>query len=181
MTVIPENPILDVLHSRCSIRKFQPGPVAKETLETLVRAGMSAPTAGNRQPWAFVAVDDKDMLVQLAEGLPYAGFGKNAPAAVLVCGNMEKAFQGEENSLWIQDCSAACQNILIAAEALGLGATWTAIYPLADRVAHVQKCLGLPNHIIPLSFIPVGTPGHTPKVKDKWEAANLHWQKWDSN
>ncbi len=139
---------------------------------------MSAPTAGDRRPWAFVAVDDADILSDLARELPYAGFAKNSPAALVVCGDLEKAFDGEEESLWIQDCSAACQNILLACHAMGLGATWTAIYPLADRVAHVKKVLGLPDHMVPLSLIPMGEPGQKARPKDKWQGDLLRWQKW---
>ena len=173
------NPTLNTLFSRSSIRKFTNRPLDRGEIKTLVQAGMAAPTAGNRRPWSFVAVDDKPLLAELVSALPYAGFGKNAPAAILVCGDLSKAFEGVEESLWIQDCSAACQNILLAAHAMGLGATWTAVYPLEDRVAHVRATLGLPETIIPLSLIPVGEPDQPPVVKDKWEPGNLHWQKWN--
>ena len=171
--------VLDTIHSRSSIRKFSTAPLERVQIEEIVRAGMAAPTAGNRQPWAFIAVDDASVLSDLAAGLPYAKFAANAPAAILVCGDLSKAFDGVEESLWIQDCSAACQNILLACHAMGLGATWTAIYPLEDRVTLVRHALNLPDHIVPLSLIPVGVPDQKAVIKDKWNADLLHWQRWE--
>ena len=172
--------VLEAIHNRTSIRKYTDRTLEKEELETLIKAGMAAPTAGNKQPWAFVVVTEKETLKSLADALPYAAFTKNAPAAIVVCGDPQKGFQGEEEPLWIQDCSAATENILIAAEAMGLGATWTAVHPLADREETVREILGLPAHIIPFNVVPVGEPGHHPKAKVKWNPDNLHWETWQS-
>ncbi|MCG8471401.1 MAG: nitroreductase family protein [Desulfobacterales bacterium] len=174
------NPLLQTLHSRTSVRKYTDRPLSNEELETLIKAGMAAPTAGNKQPWAFLVITEKETLKALADCLPYAGFTKDAPAAIVVCGDPKKGFQGEEEPLWIQDCSAATENILIACEAMGLGATWTAVHPLAEREESVRKILGIPGGVIPFNVIPVGEPAHRPKPKEKWNPDNLHWERWGS-
>ena len=172
------NNTLEVIHQRKSVRNYTDQKVEKEKLETLVKAGMAAPTAVNKQPWAFVVIDDKDVLNQLGDALPYAKMAKKAGGAIIVCGDLSKALEGWEQEFWIQDCSAATQNILLAAESMGLGAVWTAAYPAKDRMKSVIDILNLPEHIIPLNVIPIGYPKGMEKPKDKWKSENMHWQKW---
>ncbi|GAF05889.1 nitroreductase family protein [Saccharicrinis fermentans] len=169
---------LEIIHKRKSVRNYTDKEVSKTQLETLVKAGMAAPTAVNKQPWAFIVVNDRAALDELGDHLPYAKMAKKASAAIVVCGDLTKALEGWEQEFWIQDCSAASQNILLAAEALGLGAVWTAAYPAKDRMATVRRVLGLPKHIIPLNVIPIGYPKGIEKPKDKWRPENLHWGKW---
>jgi nitroreductase len=169
---------LEIIHERKSVRNYTDQKVDREQLETLVRAGMAAPTAVNKQPWAFVTVDDRATLDSLGAHLPYAKMLKKASAAIIVCGDMTKALEGWEQEFWIQDCSAATQNILLAAEASGLSAVWTAAYPAEDRMQTVTSILGLPEHIIPLNVIPIGYPTGNEAPKDKWKPENLHWNKW---
>ncbi|VVS92553.1 nitroreductase family protein [Desulfoluna spongiiphila] len=168
----------NIFYQRKSVRKFTEENVSRETLTQLIRAAMAAPTAGNKQPWAFVAVDAPEVLARLGAVLPYAGFVKGAPAAIVVCGDLSKAFDGVEEPFWVQDCSAATQNILLACEMKGLGAVWTGVYPLQERMDAVSDILNLPDHIVPLNVIPLGTPSGTPKPKEKWAPENLHWQAW---
>jgi nitroreductase len=172
------NNTLEIIHQRKSVRNYTDQKVEKEKLETLVKAGMAAPTAVNKQPWAFVVIDDKDVLNQLGDALPYAKMAKKAGGAIIVCGDLSKALEGWEQEFWIQDCSAATQNILLAAESMGLGAVWTAAYPAKDRMKSVIDILNLPEHIIPLNVIPIGYPKGIEKPKDKWKPENMHWQKW---
>lgn len=169
---------LQVIHSRKSVRTYTDKQVSKEAITELVKAAMAAPTAVNKQPWAFIAIDERKVLDQLAEELPYAKMLKHATAAIVVCGDTQKALEGWENIFWVQDCSAATQNILLAAEAMQLGAVWTAVYPATDRMHTVTNILHLPEHIIPLNVIPIGYPKTEGKVQDKWNNENLHWQKW---
>ncbi|VFQ43316.1 nitroreductase [Desulfoluna butyratoxydans] len=96
----------------------------------------------------------------------------------MVCGDLSKAFDGVEEPFWVQDCSAATQNILLACEMKGLGAVWTGVYPLQERMDAVSDILNLPEHIVPLNVIPLGTPAGNPKPKEKWAPENLHWQTW---
>ncbi|MFA8300980.1 MAG: nitroreductase family protein [Hyphomicrobiales bacterium] len=172
-----EESTIDIIHKRKSVRHFTNQKIEKHLLETVIKAGMAAPTAINIQPWAFIAIDDRQTLDELGEVLPYAKMIFDSPAAIVVCGDLNKAYQ-KKPEYWIQDCSAATQNILLAAESLGLGAVWTAAYPEMDRVEHVQKILNLPESIIPLNVIPIGYSTGQDKPKDKWKPENLHWQKW---
>lgn len=168
---------LTVIHNRKSVRNFTGQPVDTETLTRIVKAGMAAPTAVNRQPWSFVIVRDKIGMENLASGLPYAKMLDKAGAAIVVCALPEKAFQ-KKIEFAILDASCASENILLAIEALGLGGVWTAVYPEPDRMALVRNVLGIPEDVIPLNVIPVGYPVGTEKPQDKFKAENIHWEKW---
>lgn len=171
-----ENETLEVIHNRKSVRHFTDQPVSKEQIEILLRAGMAAPTAVNRQPWAFYVVTNRETLDTLAEQLPYAKMLTQAQAAIVVCGDMEKAGNLIDKGYWVQDCSAATQNILLAAESIGLGAVWTASYPYDDRTKVVIKALDLPENHIPLNVIPLGYPTGEDVPKDKWKPENIFWK-----
>jgi len=172
------NDALSVIHSRKSVRQYTGEKVSRDDLVTLLKAGMAAPSAVNKQPWVFVAVTDGATLVRLAEKLPYTKMIVKAGACIVVCGDMSKALSGAEREFWIQDCSAASENILLAAESMGLGAVWSGMYPLQDRVDHVRSVLGLPDTVIPLNIIAVGRPQGVEKPQNKFNEANIHWEKW---
>ncbi|MFT3739673.1 MAG: flavin reductase [Breznakibacter sp.] len=176
--VIHENPTLATIYNRKSVRRYTDRKVGQEQLTELTKAGMAAPTARDKRPWAFVAITDRSLLDKLADALPHAKMLKQATAAVVVCGDLDKALTGDAQAYWVQDCSAATQNILLAAESMGLGAVWTGVHPIKERVATVVELLNLPASIIPLNVIAVGYPTGEDKSKDKWEAANVHWDKW---
>ncbi|MDR0419558.1 MAG: nitroreductase family protein [Prevotellaceae bacterium] len=173
----PKDTTLEVIHNRKSVRKYIDRPVSKEDLTTLVKAGMAAPSAKNVQPWAFVIVTERESLDGLAEKLPFAKMLKNAPAAIAVCGDLTKSKEPQA-SLWYLDCSAATQNILLAAESMGLGAVWTAAYPYKERVQPIQEILGMPETTIPLCVIPIGYSDGTEQAKNKWKEENVKWEKW---
>ena len=162
--------------TRTSIRQYTDETVSKADIETMLRAGMAAPTAVNRQPWHFVAVTDKAKLAELAGSR--GGMIKQAGVAIVVCGNMDKAMQGPGQAFWVQDCSAATENILLAANAIGLGAVWTGCYPMDDRVAEVSKTLKLPETIVPLCVIAIGHPAEQPAPKDKWKPENVSYNEF---
>ena len=175
------NAALECILSRTSVRQYQPDrTISRDTVETLLRAAMSAPTAVNKQPWAFIALDDRAALDSLAQVLPYARMLTKAPLAIVTCGDLSKAIDGEDadKGFWIQDVSAATENLLLAAHAMGLGAVWTGVYPDAERVKDVQERLGLPANVIPLAVVPVGYPTGPQKPKEKWDPANVHFNKW---
>jgi len=169
---------LSVIHSRKSVRHYTGELVSKDELMTLVKAGMAAPTAVDRRPWAFIVVTDEATLSKLAEQLPSSKMIVQAKSAIVVAGVLTKALPGKGQAFWVQDCSAATENILLAAEAMGLGAVWTGMYPSEDKVAYVQKVLGLPADVVPLNVIAVGHPEGVDKPKDKFDPANVHWEKW---
>ena len=170
--------VLDNIHARTSIRSYQPKEVEDEKIEQLLRAAMAAPTATNRQPWAFIVIRDKETMNELGSTLPYAKMVKDAPLAIAVCGDLTKAISGAGIEYWVQDASAASENLLLAAQALGLGAVWTGVYPIDERVKEVQKILQLPEQIVPLNVIPIGYPAENPLPKDKWKPENVHYDRW---
>ena len=170
--------VLNTILKRTSIRSYENKPVEKEKIEKLLRAGMAAPTAMNKQPWHFVVVTDKGQLQKLSEANPYAAMAAKAPLAIVVCGDMNKAAEGNAREFWIQDCSAATENILLAATGMGLGAVWTGTYPSKERCADVAKVLGLPESLIPLNTIVIGYPDADVSPKDKWNTENISYNTY---
>ena len=164
--------------TRTSIRQYTDEPVSKADIETMLRAGMAAPTAVNRQPWHFVVINSKEKLAELAGDNPRGGMLKKAPLAIVVCGNMDKALPGQGRGFWVQDCSAATENILLAANAIGLGAVWTGLYPDVNRAGAVAKVLKLPETFIPLCTIVIGHPAEQPAPKDKWKPENVSYNEF---
>lgn len=172
------NGMLETIMTRTSIRQYTDQPVEKEKIEAMLRAGMAAPTAVNAQPWHFVVVSDKAKLDELAAANPRAGMLKSAPLAIVVCGDMTKAMEGKGRQFWIQDCSAATENILLAAHAQGLGAVWTALYPMEERIQPVSEALKLPDTLIPLCTVVIGYPAEQPEPKDKWKPENISYNEY---
>lgn len=168
---------LTVIHARKSVRHFTGEAVEKAALETIVKAGMAAPTAVNQQPWSFVIVTDKTQMAALADDPHYAKNLTNAGAAIIVCTNPDKSFN-KGTEIAVIDASLASENILLAIEALGLGGVWTAAYPDEKSTAYLRKVLGIPQDIIPLNVIPVGHPTGKDKPKDKFKKEKIHWERW---
>jgi len=166
-----------VIHSRKSVRSFTGASVSKENLEKIIRAGMAAPTAVNKQPWSFVVVTEKKTINALAVGLPTARGIEKAGAVIIVCAEPEKAHM-QSKDFAVIDASLASENILLATEALGLGGHWTASYPYEDKMKHVRTVLGIPAAIIPLNVILIGVPTGEDKPKDKYHKEKIHWEKW---
>lgn len=167
------NQTLETIFNRKSVRKYSERPVEKEKLEMLVRAGMAAPSSRDRRPWEFIIVTDRNLLDTMGDGLPLARMLKDTKQAIIVCGDTIKS-----NNAWLLDCSAAAQNVLLAAESMGLGAVWTAVYPYPDRMKVVRDALKLPEHIIPLTAIPIGYPTGIEKPKDKFNMQQVHVNGW---
>lgn len=172
------NDTLRVIQQRKSVRTYTDQPVSREQLMTLVKAAMAAPTAVNKQPWAFVVVTEREGLNKLAEVMPYAKMTAQAQAGIVVCGDLSLALPGDAQAYWIQDCSAATENLLLAAESMGLGAVWTGAYPIEERVQSLRKLLNLPETIVPLALIPIGYPDGRDQPKDKYKPDRIHWEKW---
>ena len=176
----------DVIFSRKSVRSYTDQDVTDQQVEMMLRAAMAAPTGMNVQPWRFVVIRDQAMKDKLAG--PRGGMIAQAPVVFVICGEttlMRKPFGQPdaeavevENGNWTQDCSAATENLLLAAEALGLGAVWTAAYPYEDRVNPIREALGLPENVTPLCVVPCGYPAGDDEPKDKWKPENIHYDKW---
>ena len=163
--------VINNIMTRTSIRSFTDEPLADSQIETLLRAGMAAPSAVNKQPWKFVVVKNKQLLRQIADSLPNTRL-TTAACAIVVCGDMTKTLDGVGRDFWIHDCSAATENILLAAHALELGAVWAGIFPNPDRVDKLRVLVDIPETQIPLCVIAIGHPAENPSPKDKWTHDN---------
>lgn len=175
---VMENEAITSIMTRVSVREFTGEKISEAQLDILLRAAMAAPSAINKQPWAFIVVTDEAKIAALGEALPYSRCSNKPAVAIIPCGDLSKAIPGEMANFWINDVSAATQNLLLAAHAMGLGAVWTGLHPDMNRAKMVQEMLGLPEHIIPLCVVPVGVPAEQPKVKDKFKPENIHYNKW---
>ena len=173
-----ENQAINNIMTRVSVRNFTGEKISDEQIETLLRAGMAAPSAINKQPWAFVVIKDEAILAKLGEALPYSRCSNKPAIAIIPCGDLSKAIPGEMAGFWINDVSAATENILLTAHAMGLGAVWTGLHPDMNRAKMVQEMLGMPEHIIPLCIVPIGIPAENPDVKDKFNTDNIHYNAW---
>ena len=168
-----KNAIFDNIMARTSIRSYTSQAIEEEEIDILLRAGMAAPSACNKQPWHFIAITNREILDQIPTFSPYASMVKQAPLAIVVCGDLSKTLEGKEQEFWIQDCAAATENILLMAQGLQLGAVWTALYPLQNRYQGMQKLLHLPDNLVPLNTIVIGYPKEMVKAKDKWKKENV--------
>ena len=169
---------LENIMTRVSVRQFTGEKISDEQIDILLRAAMAAPSAINKQPWAFIVVTDEALIAKLGEALPYSRCSNKPACAFIPCGDLSKAIEGEMAAFWINDVSAATENLLLAAHAMGLGAVWTGLHPDMNRAAMVQQMLGLPEHVIPLCVVPGGVPAEQPEVKDKYKPENIHFNKW---
>ncbi len=165
------NPTLQTIAERRSVRSYTATPVSADTIDVLLRAAMSAPTAMDRRPWHFVVVTDRAALDTLAAALPYAKMLPQTAQAVVVCGD------SSVSQSWMVDCSAATQNFLLAAQSLGLGAVWTGASD-GERAEAVRRVLGLPDDILPLNVIPFGYSHDMGQAKDKYDSARIHFNGW---
>jgi len=171
------NELLKVILGRKSVRVFTGEKMDKETVNLLIRAGMAAPSSMNKQPWSFIGITDRAILNELGDGLPYAKMLKQAGAAIVVCGSPD--FENAElRDYWVQDCSAATENILLAVEAIGLGAVWTGVFPRKDRLDYVRKTLKIPPEYLPLNVLAIGQPATLTQPKDKYISEKIHWDCW---
>ncbi|HEY9078305.1 MAG TPA: nitroreductase family protein [Anaerolineaceae bacterium] len=166
---------LDAIFTRRSVRRFTNQPVPAELVEILLRAAMNAPSASNKQPWRFIVIDDRTMLEQITTFHPYAQMLKEAALAVLICG--DETSQNQEG-YWVEDCSAATQNLLLATHALGLGAVWLGIHPNRERTAKITAVCQLPETIHPVSLVAVGYPLEIPAPISRYNPAYVHHNHW---
>ena len=166
---------LTIIHRRKSVRHYIDKPVTEEQLITLLKAGMAAPVGMGVRPWFFVAITKREQLDRLADVHPYAQMLRGAAAAIVVCGDTQTKLPA---GYWVQVCAAATENILLAAEAIGLGAVWTGVYLDEKMENDVRDVLSIPKEIIPFNIIPIGWPTGEDKPKDKYEPDKIHWEKW---
>jgi nitroreductase len=164
------------IFERRSIRKYTDAPVSDESVNELLEAAMAAPSASNQQPWEFVIINDKNIMDHIAEIHPHAQMIKDAQVAIAVCADLDR--DKKNSGYWIQDCSAATENILLEAQYLGLGAVWLGIYPREDRVKGVKELLALPERVIPLSIVSIGYPAEEKEPSGRYDKSRVHKNRW---
>ncbi len=159
--------------ARRSVRIYTGEPVAEDEIAALLQAGMAGPSARNLQPWRFVVVTDRKRLSRLSEIHPYGKMLEKAGACIAVCGDTETS-----PDFWIQDCSAATENILIAVSMLGLGAVWLGVHPRADREKALKEFLRVPDTVRLLCLVAVGRPAEHPTPRTQFDATKVHREQW---
>ncbi|MFO7526301.1 MAG: nitroreductase family protein [Ignavibacteriaceae bacterium] len=165
----------EALLTRRSIRKYKDRQIKKDKLDNILKSAMYAPSAMNLQAWHFIVIDDSHILNETIKSIPHAELLKQTPAAILVCGDTAI----EKNESWmIQNCSAAIENILLAAHGLGIGSCWIAIHGIAEVVENVSKQFKLPENVVPVSLISLGYPDETVTAEDRFNKEKVHYNKW---
>ena len=168
--------MLKVINSRQSVRAWTEKKVAILVLKKILEAGMNAPSAGNEQAWQFIVVTERELLERIAAVHPGGAYVGKAPCAILVCGDTKLEKYKE---LWVEDCSAAIENMLLAMHALKLGGVWTGIYPLADSIKSFTRLFKLPNGVVPLALLPFGYPAATLKKRpSRYKNTCVHFNSW---
>ncbi len=166
---------MEAIFKRRSVRKFTSQMVDGELIRKILSAGMAAPSAGNEQPWQFIVVKNKETLKKVSDCSPHAKSAAAAMAAIIVCGDLSLE---KHAGYWVQDCSAAVENMLIETAFLGLGAAWLGVYPLAERVTYLQNYFSLPKTIVPFAVVPVGFPAQELPANDRYNQERVHYEKW---
>ncbi len=164
---------VDLIFARRSIRRYTGEPVSEADVKTLLEAAMAAPSASNLKPWHFVVVTERRTLDALAEVHPHGKMLAEAPLAIAVCGDPELS-----GRYWVQDCSAATENLLLAVTALGLGAVWLGVHPRDERVNPVRELLGIPAPVTPLNLVAIGHPAENKAARTQYDAARVHHDRW---
>ncbi len=167
---------IDIIFQRRSIRKFTPEAVTQAQVDTLLKAAMAAPSAVNSQPWEFIVVDDPAILKSLKQVSLFSN--RNAPLAVVVLGSPQKAGNPAGMKFWIQDCSAAMENILLAAVCLGLGGVWIGIHPIQGVEEKVRELLRIPPASTPLGMALIGQPAEKKEPLTRYKPKKVHWQQY---
>ena len=165
--------VKDALLKRRSIRKFKEDKISEELINELLIAAMSAPSACNKKPWEFFVITNEEKLQELKKASRFARY--DAPLAIVVCGNLDKALPDSMKDYWIHDCSAATQNILLQATDLGLGAVWCGVYPQERAAERMKEFLNLGDNLIPLSLIWIGYPDEERRPRDWYNEECVHY------
>lgn len=172
------NPKLQPLFARRSIRQYHHEPVSDDQIRDLLEAAMAAPSAVAKDPWHFIVVRDQEARDRLADGLPHGQYLREAAAGIVICGDLERAYEHQESYL-LQDCSAAIQNLLLAASMLGLGGVWIGVHPHSGKMDHVRGLYDLPPHVIPIAAVSLGRPAESPEPRTRYRDEAVHQESFE--
>ena len=165
--------LINTILTRRSIRKYTSERISDEDVKAMLEAAMAAPSASNRKPWHFIVVTDRKVLNKLARVHPYGKMLFEAPLCIAVCGD-----ETVSPRYWVQDCSVAAENLLLAVTALGLGAVWLGVYPREERVDPIKKVLNLPETIVPLNLVSIGHPAEEKEPRTQYDEQRVHNDQW---
>jgi nitroreductase len=177
MCEIQPEDYLQFLYSRRSIRKYQDRDIIDEAVDNILKAGMAAPSACGKDPWRFIVIRKKETLKAVSEGMPSGAMLADAPLGFVVCGDMEAAHDNQL-SFMLQDCSAAIENMLLAIQAMGLGACWLGVHPREDRIAHIRSLFSIPDSVVPVCCIAVGYPDENKESRTRFNSSFVHNETW---
>ena len=169
------NKVIENIYKRRSIRKFKDLEISEEIIDELLKCAMAAPSACNKKPWFYYAIVNQEVMEKVKKFSRYTNY--NAKAAIVVCGDTEKSLSKKEIDFWIQDCSAAIENILLAATSLGLGTVWCGLYPMESAVKRARECLKINEEKIPLGLILIGYPDEEREPRTQYDSQNIKWIK----
>jgi len=165
--------LIEAIFARRSIRKYTAELVSEKDIETMLEVAMAAPSASNRKPWHFIVVADRQILDNLARVHPYGKMLLEAPLSIAVCGDKTIS-----SRYWVQDCSAATENLLLEATALGLGAVWLGVHPREERINPIRKVLNIPENVVPLNLISIGHPAEKKEPRTQYDELRVHHEQW---
>ena len=184
----PAEVVMANILSRKSVRSYTADTIPAAVMENLLRAAMAAPSGRNIQPWSFVLLSDTSRYDEIFGDNHNMAMFKQSAAIVVLCAdttvvrpprdNPDAPAVQQPSGTWRDDMGAVTENLLLAVEAYGLGACWTACYPYVDRMAPVKQALGLPATVVPYSVVPIGYPAGDEQPKDKWDPARIHYGRW---
>ena len=166
---------LDFILDRRSIRRFTDRKIEAGTLKAILTAAMYAPSAVNRQPWHFVVIDDPRLMEEVMEVHPHARMLQTASHAVVVCGDEQLQ---HDDGYWVVDCGAATQNLLLAAQRLGLGTCWVGLHPREERKVSISRLLHLPSHVLPFAMVAMGYPAEKKTRPERFHPQKVRYNGW---
>lgn len=166
--------MIETILQRNSVRRYSEQPISQDDMELILKAAMAAPCSHDCRPWHFIVLSDKDLMARIGRDSEYAHMIEFADKAVVVC-----ADESLSPNCWMLDCSAACENLLLAAQSLGIGGVWTAVYPYKEKEQKIKNHIGnIPDNIRILCVVPLGYPAKQARVKDKFDASRIHSNRW---
>jgi len=166
---------MEAILTRRSVRNYIKKDISNQIIDEILEAAMNAPSAGNERPWHFIIINDPKILEKVPTFHNHAQMLKDASVAILVCGdiNLEK-----HKGMWVQDCAAATQNILLSIRANKLGAVWLGIYPREQRINGMRQLLSIPDNVMPFSLISIGHPAVEQKRVNRFDSSRIHHNQW---